>query len=54
LTLLGAGAFGNDQRWILGAMRRALDTVSAFEIDVRIASYGPPSAALLDLVKEFQ
>ncbi len=54
LTLLGGGAFGNDQRWILAAMRRARAAVSAFEIDARIVSFGAPSAALLSVAQEFQ
>jgi hypothetical protein len=54
LTLLGGGVFGNDEHWILGAMRRALMAISMFDIDARIVSYGPPSEALLNLVKEFQ
>jgi hypothetical protein len=54
LTLLAGGAFGNDQRWILGAMRRALAAVSSFGIDARIVSFGAPSAALLSVAEEFQ
>jgi hypothetical protein len=51
LTLLGGGAFGNEDEWILGAMRRALTTVSTFDLDVRIVSYEPPSPALTKLVE---
>jgi hypothetical protein len=51
LTLLGGGAFGNEDEWILGAMRRALTTVLASDLDVRIVSYRPPSPALTKLVE---
>jgi hypothetical protein len=40
LTLLGGGAFGNREGWILDAMRRALEMTSGFDIDVRLVSYG--------------
>jgi len=46
LTLLGGGAFGNEEEWILGAMRRALTIVSSFDIDVRIVSFGAPTPAV--------
>jgi hypothetical protein len=53
LTLLGGGAFGNRDEWIHGAMRRALQLASGFELDVRLVSYGAPSREMMDLVKEF-
>lgn len=40
LTLLGGGAFGNDESWIVDAMRRALDVVGRIALDVRIVSFG--------------
>ena len=52
LTLLGGGAFGNDQEWILGAMRHAFEMVSGFPIDVRIVSYGTPSPAVLAVARD--
>ena len=51
LTLLGGGAFGNEEEWILGAMRRALTTVSAFDLDARIVSYRTPSPGLTKWVE---
>jgi hypothetical protein len=51
LTLLGGGAFGNDDGWILDAMRRALTIASGFDLDARIVSYGAPSPALTKLVQ---
>ena len=53
LTLLGGGAFGNEEAWILGAMRRALELTSDCDLDVRIVSYGPPSQELLALAAGF-
>lgn len=53
LTQLGGGAFGNDEGWILSAMRRALEVVSSFDLDVRIVSYGAPSPGLRGFVESF-
>ena len=46
LTLLGGGAFGNAPEWIHTAIRRALDKAQGYGLDVRLVSYGPPSAEL--------
>ena len=40
LTRLGGGAFGNDPRWIHGAMQRALRTVEHAGLDVRLVGRG--------------
>ncbi len=53
LTLLGGGAFGNEDDWIFAAMRRALELASNMPLDVRIVSYGQPSRALSDFVDRF-
>jgi hypothetical protein len=53
LTELGAGAFGNRPDWIHAAMRRALEMMSGFELDVRLVSYGTPSQAILKIAKDF-
>lgn len=54
LTLLGGGAFGNEEHWILDAMGRALRVVGAMglglQLDVRVVSYGRPRAGLVKLV----
>ena len=49
LTLLGGGVFGNAEDWIFAGLRRALQA-SAFDLDVRIVSHGPPSNALARFV----
>jgi hypothetical protein len=53
LTSLGGGAFGNLEDWIVGAMRRALEMAADFDLDVRLASHGAPSRALIQLAGEF-
>ena len=53
LTLLGGGAFGNREDWILGAIRRALATISELDLDVRLVSYRPPSQSIFQMVHHF-
>ena len=53
LTRLGGGAFGNDDSWIDNAMRRAFELAKGHGLDVRLVSYGAPSAALLALAADF-
>lgn len=53
LTSLGGGAFGNDERWIDAAMRRALERAIDSDLDVRLVSYGTPSPVFVALAKEF-
>jgi hypothetical protein len=54
LTLLGGGAFGNQHSWIDAAMRRALELMIPFNLDVRLVSYGTPSKETLAVVEEFR
>jgi hypothetical protein len=53
LTSLGGGAFGNDDRWIDAAIRRALEMVSEVDLDVRLVSYGRPSEMMLQIAHDF-
>ena len=53
LTLLGGGAFGNEDDWIIAAIRGALKMMSGFELDVRLVSYREPVPAIQRLVKDF-
>lgn len=53
LTALGGGAFGNDERWIDTAMRRAFARVADSGLDVRVVSYGTPSPWLEALARDF-
>jgi hypothetical protein len=54
LTLLGGGAFGNHDSWIQAAMRRALELMTTFDLDVRLVSYATPSNAILAVAEEFR
>jgi hypothetical protein len=53
LTLLGGGAFGNEDDWIYAAIRRTLRMMLGFELNVRLVSYGTPSHAIQKMVKDF-
>jgi hypothetical protein len=53
LTRLGGGAFGNDDDWIEAAMTRALVKVSAYDLDVKLVSYGRPSRAFQQAAERF-
>ena len=52
LTLLGGGAFGNDQEWILDAIRRAARLYSRVELDVKIVSFRNSNPAIRKLCQE--
>jgi hypothetical protein len=52
LTFLGGGVFGNPASWIHAAMRRALQLVTAFDLDVRIVSYRTPSREMMAIAEE--
>jgi hypothetical protein len=54
LTLLGGGAFGNRANWIHDALRRALGLMAAFDLDVRLVSYGTPSKEIVAITEELQ
>lgn len=53
LTRLGGGVFGNDPGWIHAAMRRALNLVTGFDLDVRLVSHGGLAPALVRMAGEF-
>ena len=52
LTLLGGGAFGNPEVWILSASRRALLLYRHADLQVVIVSYGRSNAQVHNLVDE--
>src|SRR6202049_1857621 len=54
LTFLGGGAFGNEDDWIYGAIRRTLRMMSGFGLDVRLGSFATPSGGILQLAREFE
>ena len=53
LTHLGGGAFGNKADWITRAIRRALATVSDYNLNVKIVSFTGVSTGTAQLVNEF-
>lgn len=53
LTSLGGGAFGNEEAWIEAGLMRALKLVSGFDLDVKLVSYGRPSAAFVSIAEAF-
>jgi hypothetical protein len=53
--LLGGGAFGNEESWIIDALRRALILARDCPLDVRLVSYdGHVSTGVQALVEEFR
>jgi hypothetical protein len=52
LTLLGGGAFGNDQVWIMDAIRRAARLYSRFDLDVKIVSFRHSNPAIRRVCEE--
>lgn len=53
LTFLGGGAFGNEDHWIEGAIRRALRLATGIALDVRLVCYSSPSTYVRQLVQDF-
>lgn len=54
LTSLGGGAFGNAESWIENGLRRALQFARGYDLDVRLVSYGEPSASFRRIEEEFR
>jgi hypothetical protein len=57
LRTASRGAFGNDDDWIQTSLPFAnalFNMVQGTGLDVRLVSYGPPTAAVAHLVKEFE
>jgi hypothetical protein len=50
LTLLGGGAFGNPQHWIISALDRALRRFAESGLHARIVSYAEPNPAVHHLI----
>jgi hypothetical protein len=53
LTLLGGGAFGNRNEWILASMSRAICLFADKPLDVRVVSYGISKPFVTDWIKGF-
>jgi hypothetical protein len=54
LTRLGGGAFGNETSWIHDALAAAVRQFRAYDIDVRIVTYGEPDWELRELVERLK
>jgi hypothetical protein len=54
LTLLGGGAFGNDDDWILGGVARALDLFRDTDLSVSVVSFGRSNSHVASLANRYQ
>lgn len=54
LTLVGGGAFGNEEYWIFESLKKAIDKFKNVPLDVRIVSYGQSNSRLLKLLNELK
>lgn len=52
LTFLGGGAFGNEDKWIAAAIRKALLNFQDVGLDVRLVCYGSPPDYARTLVED--
>ncbi|MBP1466864.1 hypothetical protein EYB53_014210 [Candidatus Chloroploca sp. M-50] len=52
LTLLGGGVFGNDIRWIIASIARALHRYQAYGLDVAIVSHGRSNDYVRQLIAD--
>ncbi|HKX27625.1 MAG TPA: hypothetical protein VJ302_08030 [Blastocatellia bacterium] len=52
LTLLGGGVFGNQNEWIIGGLRRALNLYRDADLDLAIVSYGSSNPYVQDLIRQ--
>lgn len=52
LTLVGGGAFGNDEYWILESMQKAIRKFKNVPLDIKIVSYGNSNSELLKHINE--
>jgi hypothetical protein len=50
LTLVGGGAFGNEETWILNSIKKTLDKFKNCPLDVRIVSYRNPNPNIRKLI----
>jgi len=53
LTLLGGGAFGNEQNWILGALQRSLEKFQTTPLEINMVSYGRSQPEVARLATKF-
>lgn len=54
LTLVGGGAFGNEEYWILESLKIAIDKFRNTPLDVKIVSYGRSNHELVRQINKWQ
>lgn len=52
LTLVGGGAFGNEDYWILESMQKAIEKFKNVPLNVKIVSYGQPNSNLKEYFED--
>lgn len=52
LTLVGGGAFGNEDYWILESMQKAIEKFKNVPLNVKIVSYGRPNLNLKEYFED--
>jgi hypothetical protein len=53
LTLVGGGAFGNETKWIMEALKKALFKFNRTPLDIKIVSFGRSKSYVKELFGEF-
>ncbi|MCR9293650.1 MAG: hypothetical protein NXI32_13080 [bacterium] len=54
LTLLGGGAFGNEESWIISAIRRSIDKFRHVDLDVRVVSFRNSNPIVQTLIESIK
>lgn len=52
LTLVGGGAFGNEENWILESMQKAIRKFKNVPLDIKVVSYGKSNPNLVQCINE--
>ena len=52
LTLVGGGAFGNEEHWILESLQKVLRKFQHIPLDVKVVSYGRSNGNLINALNE--
>jgi len=53
LTLVGGGAFGNENHWIIESILKALEKFENVPLDVKIVSYGVSNSLLNEIIQKY-
>jgi hypothetical protein len=51
--LVGCGAFGNDAKWIMDALIKALIKFNRTPLDIKIVSFGRSKSCVRELLESF-